>query len=144
MEHTIDELRQGFGMKSIDVAMPSHMHDDHVNGFPYLSQQQGAKHRCLDNMVDIFQNPRGYNLGCILGEPFQVNKSFRPVERFRWEEFDFEIAHSPGHTEYQMALYVNLDGQRVAFTGDGARLPIRTRPYCTTSSSGIMLRTTAI
>jgi len=118
VEHTIDELRRGFGMKSIDVAMPSHMHDDHVNGFPYLAQHQGAKIWCLDNMVDIFQNPRGYNLGCILGEPFQVNRSFRPGERFRWEEFEFEIAHSPGHTEYQMALYVNLDGQRVAFTGD--------------------------
>jgi hypothetical protein len=26
--------------------------------------------------VDIFQNPRGYNLGCILGEPFKVDRSF--------------------------------------------------------------------
>ena len=97
-------------------------------------------------MVDIFQNPRGYNLGCILGEPFQVNRSFRSGERFRWEEFEFEIAHSPGHTEYQMALYVNLDGQRVAFTGD-ALFPLSGpgQHTCgTTSSSGIMWRTTAI
>jgi glyoxylase-like metal-dependent hydrolase (beta-lactamase superfamily II) len=69
-------------------------------------------------MVDVFENPRGYNLGCILGEPFKVSRSFKDGERFRWEEFEFEIRHSPGHTEYQMALFVELDGNRLAFTGD--------------------------
>ena len=118
VEHTIADLKREFGMKSVDVAMPSHMHDDHMNGFPHLKRHHGAKVWCLDNMVDVFQNPRGYNLGCILGEPFKVDQSFRPGERFKWEEFEFEIAHSPGHTEYQMALYVQIDGQRVALTGD--------------------------
>jgi glyoxylase-like metal-dependent hydrolase (beta-lactamase superfamily II) len=118
VEHTIDELRKSYGMKSIDVVMPSHMHDDHMNGFPYLIQHQGTKVWCLDNMVDIFENPRGYNLGCILGEAFKVTRSFRPGERFKWEEYEFEITHSPGHTEYQMALYVTIDGQKVAFSGD--------------------------
>ena len=69
-------------------------------------------------MVDIFENPRGHNLGCTLGEPFKVSRSFRHGERFKWEEYDFEITHSPGHTEYQMALFVTIDGARVAFTGD--------------------------
>ena len=118
VEHTIDELRKSYGMKSIDVAMPSHMHDDHMNGFPYLIQHHGTKVWCLENMVEIFENPRGYNLGCTLGEPFKVARSFRPGERFKWEEFEFEMTHSPGHTEYQMALYVTVDGKKVAFTGD--------------------------
>ena len=69
-------------------------------------------------MVDVFENPRGYNLGCILGEPFKVSRSFRHGEKFKWEEFEFEITHSPGHTEYQMALFATIDGNRVAFTGD--------------------------
>jgi glyoxylase-like metal-dependent hydrolase (beta-lactamase superfamily II) len=118
VEHNIDELRRTYGMKSVDVVMPSHMHDDHMNGFPHLKRHHNTKVWCLENMVDIFQNPRGHNLGCTLGEAFQVDRSFRPGERFRWEEFDFEITHSPGHTEYQMALFVTIDGNRVAFTGD--------------------------
>ncbi|MBM3724911.1 MAG: MBL fold metallo-hydrolase [Acidobacteria bacterium] len=118
VEHSIDELKRSYSLKSIDVAMPSHMHDDHMNGFPHLARHHGTKIWCYENMVDIFQNPRGHNLGCILGEPFQVNRSFKHGERFRWEEFEFEVAHSPGHTEYQMALFVNIDGNRVAFTGD--------------------------
>jgi len=98
--------------------MPSHMHDDHMNGFPHLKRHLGAKVWCYENMLDVFQNPRGYNLGCILGEPFQVDRAFKDGERFRWEEFDFEIKHSPGHTEYQMALFVTIDGKKAAFTGD--------------------------
>jgi len=69
-------------------------------------------------MVDILENPRGMNLGCILGEPIKVSRSFRTGEHFKWEEYDFEVTHSPGHTEYQMALFVTIDGARVAFSGD--------------------------
>ena len=118
VEHNIDDLKSRFGMKSIDVAMPSHMHDDHMNGFPHLSRNHNTQVWCYENMVDIFENPRGHNLGCTLGEPFKVSRSFRHGERFKWEEYDFEITHSPGHTEYQMALFATIDGARVAFTGD--------------------------
>jgi glyoxylase-like metal-dependent hydrolase (beta-lactamase superfamily II) len=118
VEHDIDDLRSRFGMTSVDVAMPSHMHDDHLNGFPHLVRNHGTRIWCYENMVDVLQNPRGHNLGCILGEPIEVSRSFRHGERFRWEEYDFEVTHSPGHTEYQMALFVTIDGARVAFTGD--------------------------
>ncbi|MCS7313870.1 MAG: MBL fold metallo-hydrolase [Bryobacterales bacterium] len=123
VEHNLDLLRRRFGMKSVDVAMPSHMHDDHIAGFPYLIRHCGTQIWCYENMVDVLQNPRGYNLGCILGEPVKVVRTFRNGERFRWEGFEFEVTYNPGHTEYQMALYVELDGERVAFTGDAFFLP---------------------
>jgi glyoxylase-like metal-dependent hydrolase (beta-lactamase superfamily II) len=118
VEHTIGDLKRDFGVKSIDVVMPSHMHDDHVNGFPHLLKHYGTKVWCYENMQPVFENPRGYNLGCILAEPFKVDRTFRDGERFKWEEYDFEIVHSPGHTEYQMALHTTIDGKRIAFTGD--------------------------
>jgi glyoxylase-like metal-dependent hydrolase (beta-lactamase superfamily II) len=102
----------------VDVAMPSHMHDDHLNGFPHLVRHHGAKVWCYENMVDVLQNPRGYNLGCILGEPIKIDRSFGNGETFKWEEFEFQVFHSPGHTEYQMVLFSTIDGARVAFTGD--------------------------
>ena len=123
VEHNLDLLKRRFGMKSVDVAMPSHMHDDHINGFPHLIRNYGTQIWCYENMVDVFQNPRGYNLGCILGEPFKVARAFRNGEKFRWEGFEFEVTYNPGHTEYQMALYVTLDGERVAFTGDAFFMP---------------------
>ena len=118
VEHTIPELRARYGLKSVDVAMPSHMHDDHLNGFPHLVRHHGAKVWCYENMVDILQKPRGHNLGCILAEPISVDRSFRDGEKFQWEEFEFTVCHSPGHTEYQMAMFTEIDGARLAFTGD--------------------------
>jgi glyoxylase-like metal-dependent hydrolase (beta-lactamase superfamily II) len=118
VEHNIDTLKASFGLRSVDVAMPSHMHDDHMNGFPHLVRHHNTRVWCYENMVDIFQNPRGHNLGCILGEPFKVDRFFRHGEKFKWEEFEFEMTHSPGHTEYQMAMFVTIDGARIAFTGD--------------------------
>jgi glyoxylase-like metal-dependent hydrolase (beta-lactamase superfamily II) len=118
VEHGIEDLKRNYAMKSVDVAMPSHMHDDHMNGFPHLARHHNTRIWCYENMQDVFENPRGHNLGCILAEPFKVSRTFRHGERFRWEEFDFEITHSPGHTEYQMALFVTVDGNRLAFTGD--------------------------
>ena len=118
VEHTLDELKARYGLQSVDVAMPSHMHDDHLNGFPHLARHHGTKVWCYENMVDVLQNPRGYNLGCILGEPIKIDRAFRNGETFKWEEFEFQVFHSPGHTEYQMVLFSTIDGARVAFTGD--------------------------
>jgi glyoxylase-like metal-dependent hydrolase (beta-lactamase superfamily II) len=117
-EHTLAELKASYGLKAVDVIMPSHMHDDHLNGFPHLVRHHGAKVWCYENMVDVLQNPRGYNLGCILGEPIKIDRAFRNGDTFKWEEFEFQVFHSPGHTEYQMALFATIDGARVAFTGD--------------------------
>jgi len=123
VEHSIGELRRNFGLKSVEIAMPSHMHDDHLNGFPHLARQYGTQIWCYENMADVLENPRGYNLGCILGEPIKVSRVFRHGEKFRWEGFEFEVTHNPGHTEYQMALFVELDGERVAFSGDAFFMP---------------------
>ena len=43
VEHTIPDLKARYGLKSVDVVMPSHMHDDHLNGFPHLVRHHGAK-----------------------------------------------------------------------------------------------------
>jgi glyoxylase-like metal-dependent hydrolase (beta-lactamase superfamily II) len=118
VEHSIEKIRARYGMKSIDVAMPSHMHDDHLNGFPYLVRRYGTKIWCYENMVDILENPRGPNVGCIFGEQIKIDRSFRDKETFKWEEFEFTVVHSPGHTNYQMAMFATIDGARVAFTGD--------------------------
>jgi glyoxylase-like metal-dependent hydrolase (beta-lactamase superfamily II) len=118
VEHSLGELRARHGLKSIDVAIPTHMHDDHLNGFPHLARRYGTKVWCYENMTDILENPRGRNVGCILGEPMRVDRALRNRETFRWEEFEFTAAYSPGHTKYQMALFATVDGKRIAFTGD--------------------------
>jgi len=129
VEHTIPELKARYGLQAVDVAMPSHMHDDHLNGFPHLVRHHGAKVWCYENMVDILEKPRGNNLGCILPEPIKVDRALRHEETFKWEEFEFTVCHSPGHTEYQMAMFADIDGARIAFTGDAMFPAASQAPY---------------
>ncbi len=118
LEHSIEQLRERYGVKSIDVAIPSHMHDDHLNGFPYLAATFGTKIWCFENFAAIIANPGRYNLGCTLGAPVRADRLLRDRETFRWEEYEFTAVHSPGHTDYQMALFATIDGVRLGFTGD--------------------------
>ena len=118
LEHTIGKLRARHGLRAIEIAMPSHTHDDHVNGFPYLARRYGTKIWAYENMVEVLESPRALNIGCIYGEPVKVDRSLRDRETFKWEEFEFTVVHSPGHTNYQMAMFTTIDGNRIAFTGD--------------------------
>ena len=118
LEHSIDEMRAQYGLKSVDMATASHMHDDHVSGFPYLVKKYGTKIWIFENFAEILENPPGQNLGCTLGEAIKVDRVIRDRETFRWEEFEFTAVHSPGHTNYQMALFSTIDNVRIGFTGD--------------------------
>ncbi len=117
-EHNLDLLRDQFGVKQIDLAMPSHYHDDHVNGLPFLQKHHGTRIWCYENMVDILQHPHGYKLGCTHFEPIVVERGIEQGETFKWEEYEFQVFHTPGHADYHMAMFGIIDDKRVAFSGD--------------------------
>ncbi len=118
LEHNIRALRTHFGMKSIDVAIPTHANDDHYCGFHHLKRRYGTKIWCYESMVEVFERPNGDRLGCIVPEPLKVDRALRHEEAFQWEEYEFLMTHNPGHAEHQMALFTVIDGRRVGFTGD--------------------------
>ena len=117
-EHNLELLRDQFGIRQFDLALPSHYHDDHVNGLPYLQKHCNTRIWCYQNMVDIMQHPHGYKLGCTHPEPVQVERGLQQGERFQWEEYEFQVFHTPGHADYHMAMFGTIDGKRVAFSGD--------------------------
>ena len=43
VEHSLDELRAVAGIRSIDAVIPSHYHDDHLAGVPWLQQNLGTQ-----------------------------------------------------------------------------------------------------
>jgi glyoxylase-like metal-dependent hydrolase (beta-lactamase superfamily II) len=117
-EHSLEELRRVAGLKSIEVVLPSHYHDDHVGGLQYVYQKFGAKLWVFENMADILEHPHAYKIPCLWEQPMAPSKVFGEGESFRWRGTTFEATKTPGHTEYHCALRFEVDGRRIAYVGD--------------------------
>lgn len=129
VEHSLDELKAVAGLTSVEAVIPSHYHDDHIAGIPWLQQEHGAQAWVFENFTDIVENPAGYNIPCLLPTPIRVDRTLREGETFAWEGHRFTVFHMPGHTWWALGLLGVVDGTRIAFTGDnllaGSISPLR-------------------
>jgi len=118
VEHTLDDLRKVAGLKTIEVVLPSHYHDDHVCGLQYLHDQYGAQLWVFENQEDILAHPEAYKITCLWQRPMTTGRVFGEGETFKWRDITFTAARTPGHTEYHCAVSFELDGRRIVHAGD--------------------------
>lgn len=127
-EATLDEIvvgmRQHMGLKGIDAFWISHMHGDHFLLGPTLKRKYGAAAWTLDRIVDKCEHPRRYDYAALVssyGDGFdgmKIDKAFRDGETIEWEGYTIHVDWMPGQTEFGCCLWLELDGKRIAFTGD--------------------------
>jgi glyoxylase-like metal-dependent hydrolase (beta-lactamase superfamily II) len=116
--YTVPALKEQFGINKIDVVLPTHYHDDHVAGINLLARVEGTQVWAADLFADILENPTNYDLPCLWYDPIPVDRRL-PVETpFQWEEYTFTLYSLPGHTRYAVAIYFEVDGQRIIAGGD--------------------------
>ncbi|CAN5835166.1 hypothetical protein BH23CHL8_BH23CHL8_11630 [soil metagenome] len=129
VEHSLAELRDVAGVRSVDAVIPSHYHDDHLAGLPWLQQTQGTQAWIYERFAEMLARPSDWKLPCLLGEPITVDRSLADGERVTFADWTFEVFHMPGHTWWALGLVGEIDGVRVALTGDnllaGALSPLR-------------------
>ncbi|MBD3342737.1 MAG: MBL fold metallo-hydrolase [Candidatus Lokiarchaeota archaeon] len=113
-----EKILRELNVEKIDIVIPTHYHDDHVSGIPLIQEKYNARVYALQNMVDVLENPTHYRLGCLTDISIKVDKVLEDGERFKWDEYNFQVFHFPGQTEYHMGLFGNIDGREVFFTGD--------------------------
>jgi glyoxylase-like metal-dependent hydrolase (beta-lactamase superfamily II) len=119
VEHRLDALREDYGVTEIEVVIPTHIHDDHTCGIPYLQRFHGTECWALDQVAQVIENPADWaSTPCVYPKPIRVDRTLTDGESFSWEEYDFEIFHAPGQTEFHSVIATDIDGKRVAFTGD--------------------------
>jgi glyoxylase-like metal-dependent hydrolase (beta-lactamase superfamily II) len=118
LEHSLDNLERRWGVKKIRAVLPSHHHDDHINGIPYLQQHLGTECWAFENMRPILEDPRRELIGCVLPTPIKVARTFRDGEHLQWGGFNLTIHYAPGHADYHMAMFGEIDGHRLGFSGD--------------------------
>jgi glyoxylase-like metal-dependent hydrolase (beta-lactamase superfamily II) len=115
---TIPALKRLHGVDRVEVAMPTHYHDDHVAGFNLLRDVEGTAVWAPENMVAVLSDPRRFDLPCLWYDPIPVGRSLAFGETIRWHEYDITVHPLPGHTLYAAAIEFEVDGQRVLATGD--------------------------
>lgn len=127
-EQQLDEivlgLREHAGLKQIDAFWVSHMHGDHFLLGPILKRKYGAQCWTLDRIVDKMEHPRRYDYSALVSaykdgfDGMKVDKGFKSGESVDWEGLKIQVDWMPGQTENGCALWTEVDGKRIVFTGD--------------------------
>jgi glyoxylase-like metal-dependent hydrolase (beta-lactamase superfamily II) len=116
--YTIERLKRDHGVRSIDVAIPTHYHDDHVAGLNLLRDVEGTQVWAPDNFAHILEDPQRFDLPCLWHDSIRVDRSLPTGGTVRWEEYELAIHPLPGHTEFAAAISFEVDGTRIVVTGD--------------------------
>ncbi|BAV52869.1 Uncharacterized protein MLTONO_p0399 (plasmid) [Mesorhizobium loti] len=119
VEHHINQLQEDYGVRHIELVVPTHIHDDHVCGIPFLQQHFGTECWALDRVADILVDPAAWaSTPCCFHKPIAVERVLRDGEAFQWRGFEFEMYYAPGQTEFHALILGTIDGKRIAFGGD--------------------------
>ena len=116
--YTLPALKAQFGVKKIDVVLPTHYHDDHVAGCNLLRRVEGTEVWAAQNFADILEHPSRYDLPCLWFDPIPVDHWLPLEQPIPWEEYTLTLYPLPGHTRYAVAVEFEVDGLRVLATGD--------------------------
>jgi glyoxylase-like metal-dependent hydrolase (beta-lactamase superfamily II) len=119
VEHHLDELREEYGVTRFDLVVPTHIHDDHTCGIPFLQRHHGTQCWALEQVGRVLADPAAWaSTPCTFPKPIRIDRWLADGERFRWEEYEFDIYFAPGQTEFHSVYAGLIDGRKVAFTGD--------------------------
>lgn len=116
--YTLPALKQQFGVTKIDVAIPTHYHDDHVAGCTLLRDVEGTSVWAAETFAGILERPADYDLPCLWYDPIPVDRHLPLAQPIPWEEYTLTLYPLPGHTRYAVAVAIEVDGKRALATGD--------------------------
>ncbi|GAA3773875.1 hypothetical protein GCM10022225_71880 [Plantactinospora mayteni] len=115
---SLPALRRDHGVTAIEVALPTHYHDDHVAGMNLLREVEGTRIWAPAHVAGILEAPLVEDLPCIWYDPIPVDRRLPLGETFRWHEYEITVHDLPGHTLYAAAYEFVVDGVKVLVTGD--------------------------
>lgn len=111
-------LKRDFGVDRVEVAIPTHYHDDHVAGFNLLRDVEGTEIWCEQGIAAILADPARYDLPCLYADPIATDRILPTGQPVAWHEYEITLYPLPGHCENQVAIGAEVDGRRILATGD--------------------------
>lgn len=132
----VDELA-ALGIDSVDWALHTHHHREVCQGTHRLVAR-GALVAVPGAEADRFSDAEQWwqevqlqdrydcaNVFSGLVDSVPVARPFGDYERFAWEGLSFLVLPTPGHTRGSVTYLVEVDGRRIAFSGDLIHAPGR-------------------
>jgi glyoxylase-like metal-dependent hydrolase (beta-lactamase superfamily II) len=124
LQNALEGMRDRLGLKKIDAVIVTHYHGDHCLEVPFLREKWGAEVWTLDRVVQRMEAPERFDLAAPINtyghgiDTVPVQRVLRDGETFQWQGYTLTADWMPGQTEYALCLHGEIDGRRVAFTGD--------------------------
>ena len=126
--HFIDDLalfERTCGLRTIDLALVTHIHGDHYDMVPALRERYpGCRVGAWDLVARVMEAPSDYpypalvpwyNVGVDLVDVEVVLHEDRP---FAWHDTAIRAIHLPGHCYCHAGYLLTFNGLRLAITGD--------------------------
>lgn len=115
---SIEALHRDHGVDRVEVALPTHYHDDHVAGFNLLREVHGTQVWAPAHIAPVLTLPEHWDLPCLWYDPVPVERELLLNAPVTWHEYEIGVHDLPGHTLYAAAYSFTVDGRRVVATGD--------------------------
>jgi glyoxylase-like metal-dependent hydrolase (beta-lactamase superfamily II) len=116
---SIEALTRDHGIDRVEVALPTHYHDDHVAGFNLLREVHGTQVFSPSHIAPVLTSPERWDLPCLWYDPIPVDRELTADGGpLHWREYEIGVHELPGHTLYAAAYSFTADGRSVIATGD--------------------------
>jgi glyoxylase-like metal-dependent hydrolase (beta-lactamase superfamily II) len=115
---SLPALKRDHGVTRVEVAIPTHYHDDHVAGMPLLREVEGTEIWTPAHIAPVLATPLHHDLPCQWFDPIPSDRVLEVGGTVRWQEYEITVHDLPGHTLFAAAYEVEVDGVRVLVTGD--------------------------
>jgi glyoxylase-like metal-dependent hydrolase (beta-lactamase superfamily II) len=115
----LEEAKAKFGIKRVDVIIPSHWHFDHVDGIAKLADAEGAELWVWEGLAEHVEFPERFPTTCWTGPSIKIDRVLKEKKEFEWGGYSFKVFHNPVHTEQQIALYARVDRRSFYMMADG-------------------------
>ncbi|MBM1172116.1 MBL fold metallo-hydrolase [Microvirga arabica] len=105
---------------TVEWALETHAHADHLSGAPYIKAKTGAKIGIGEHIKDVQKIFRPiFNATDLNPDGSDFDHLFKDSERFTIGELDVEVLHTPGHTPADISYKV----EDAVFVGDTMFMP---------------------
>jgi glyoxylase-like metal-dependent hydrolase (beta-lactamase superfamily II) len=128
LDRVLDGARDRLGIKAIDAILVTHMHGDHFLDAEHVRRTRGCEIWTHERVVDLIERPLDYDYDALIPayrerptgdlRSLKVDRVISDGEVIRWRGYLLACDWMPGQTEFACCLHGEIDGRRVAFTGD--------------------------